>query len=599
MDEDHEDFDAIDAAGNAGASRVYNSRPGCDDHGTHVASIAGGNGFHSADAGFPAFSLRGHAPESEIGDYPHFNGAVQSHHDAIVNDDTDVTNHSYVQSLTVYDAEAASLDTIVRGDATYDGASIPAIPQVWACGNNGFSVQYDDEEGYYAVFTSAKNTISVGGVDTRDGRIYRSSSLGPTFDGRIKPDVVAPACNDRIATPRVGILAADCNSNAYIEKCGTSMAAPVVSAIIALMMEQYEDTYTAAPNLLPSTYRAMLIHTARDMIKTEAYPDREFDNPDTNEPVIYHSGPDFATGHGLVDADAARDIVTKSKQWKEATIGSTGQTHTWCADVLEGDDQLKVVIAWDDEAGDTTSGEKTPKLVNDLDLTVEDPTGQELLPWILLPLPLTATPGDGDRDPIETSEVVPARRGRDRRNNVETLTACRPRPGVWKVKVTGHNLPNGNTQPYSLVSSHPIRDVCFEIVAGICRRYHYRWLCVKGRKLPERIFVREEMEWVINPEEPVPIDEICKYVIDCPGCDDPAWGYCDDWMMQIKQVPVDAAVIIFNQKGKILVKDTRRSGTHALRMSRIRPGDQSYLLITDPEGMPYQEMLKVKFAVGP
>lgn len=309
----HNDFFQINAVGNIGASRVYNQQIGGGNHGTHVASIAAGNGFNSVNYGLPAFNLRGHAPQAEIGDYGHFNGNAQSYYDAIVNDFTDLTNHSYVQSYAIYDAEATSLDLIVRGDGTdINGNPIPARPQVWAAGNNGTCAQYGDEEGYYAVFTSAKNTISVGSVDTIDRRLSNFSSLGPTLDGRIKPDVVAPGCADSIASPSVGIQAADSNSQGYTGKCGTSMAAPVVSGIIASMMEQFQNTYGNLPSL-PSTYKAMLIHTARDLVKAWKYATRDFDNPDIGDATIYHAGPDYSTGYGLVDAEMARDIVTREK----------------------------------------------------------------------------------------------------------------------------------------------------------------------------------------------------------------------------------------------------------------------------------------------
>ena len=45
INENHNDFAVVNAAGNPGTtSRVYNQRTGCGAHGTHVASIAAGNG---------------------------------------------------------------------------------------------------------------------------------------------------------------------------------------------------------------------------------------------------------------------------------------------------------------------------------------------------------------------------------------------------------------------------------------------------------------------------------------------------------------------------------------------------------------------------
>ncbi len=603
LDEDHDDFKQITAAGNAGVSRVYNQdalRNG--SHGTHVASIAAGNGFNSENNGLPAFSLRGHAPEAEIGDYARFIHDTQSYHDAIVNDGTDVSNHSHVQSYTVYDAEAASLDIIVRGDATDDnGNPIPAVPQVWAAGNNGDVAQHGNEEGYYAVFTSAKNTISVGGVDTRDRRLYKRTSLGPTFDGRIKPDIVAPGCTDRIAVPSVGIQAADNDTQGYTGKCGTSMAAPVVSGIIALMMEQFQDTYGNLPDY-PSTYKAMLIHSAIDMIKTQEFATREFDNPDTTDPVLYHAGPDFATGYGLVDAEGARDLVTQQDRWKEPSMISTGATNTWCISVPEGSKEIKVVIAWDDEPGSTTTAETVSKLVNDLDLELIDPDGNKYLPWTLDPLPLTANPGDGALDPIQSSDVDPAYRGVDHLNNVEMVSVCLPKAGLWRAIVRGFNLPNGNAQPYSLVSSHDITTCYFILPPPYLREYREIYIGPPlpwGFDIPHFIPDIDQERWIIDSGAIVPINEICKYVIDCPGCEGSGWSYCPGLRMKIENLPRDANIVVFNQDSKILLTNTTNLPSRTLQIKEQRPGDKQYLLITDRTGKPYPEKLNLRIGIKP
>lgn len=621
LDENHNDFDQITAAGTAGASRVYNQdavRNG--SHGTHVASIAAGNGFNSQNNGIPAFSLRGHAPEAEIGDYTLFSHTAQAYHDAIVNDGTDVSNHSHVQSYTVYDLEAESLDEIIHGDAIdNNGNPIPAVPQVWAAGNNGVcNNNFSNEEGYYSVFTSAKNTISVGSIDTRNGRLSEFSSLGPTFDGRIKPDLVAPGCIDSVAElgcyvpgapDDIGIQAAHDGTQGYTGKCGTSMAAPVVSGIIALMMEQFQDTYGSLPNY-PSTYKAMLVHSAIDMIKTKEFTTGEYDNPDTTDPVLYHAGPDYATGYGLVDAEGARELVTQQNRWKEPSMNSTSTTNTWCISVPEGSKEIKVVIAWDDEPGDTTTAETVSKLVNDLDLELIDPDGKKYLPWTLDLLPLTANPGDGAQDPIQSSDVDPAYRGVDHRNNVEMVSVCLPKAGIWKAKVKGFNLPNGNAQPYSLVSSHDILAWCPFIadIYKICKVYP--WLCVPFdlckrypqlcdfKVLEPEIIYIEEM-FIINPKDPFEIDEICKYVIDCPGCEGPGWAYCPGWQMRIENLPRDANIIVFNQDSKILVMNTTGLPTRDVPIKKRMPGEQQFLLITDRTGRPYPGKLKLRIGIKP
>lgn len=583
VDQDHDDFDEITAAGAAGASRVYNQRGASGSHGTHVASIAGGNGFNSVNNGQPAFSLAGHAPRVMLGDYPSFGGNEDSFHGAIVNDSTFVTNHSYVQTATdFYDTTAADLDRMVRGDAVdSQGRSIPARPQVWAAGNNGLAAQYGNEEGYYSVFTTAKNTISVGSLDTFDGRSSDFSSLGPTFDGRIKPDVAVPGCNDSIAS--VGIQAASTGSQGYTGKCGTSMAAPAVSGIVGLLAEQYQTTFGIAPgNLRPSTYKAVLVQTADDREKTRAYPDREFNNPDSGEALLYHAGPDFVTGFGLVNADEARQLMSDSKRWKEANAGAAGDVDTFCVSVPQGAEQLKVTLAWDDEPGDTTTAETTSKLVNDLDLTLTEPkTGTVYSSWTLDPLPLTANPGDGSQDPITPASVKPAYRGVDRRNNVEMASVFLPRTGVWKAKVTAHNLPNGNVQRYSLATSHRILPAWKCSPANFCDRLP--WAC---RAVPFPVKVRDGL-LVVDPRSPVPIDEICKYVINCPGCEGPGWSYCPGWRMDMTKLPPDVVVSLVNDRGEVVSRDTGTKPDRSVTLDSRRAGQQHFLLFMDAQGKPY------------
>jgi len=606
VDQGHDDFDAITAAGNAGASRVYNQRVGSDDHGTHVASIAAGSGLNSANNGLPAFSLRGHAPRAGVGDYPQFGGNAQAFHDAIVNDGTDVTNHSYVQSMSVYNTRAIDLDLLVRGDGTdNNGNAIPAQPQVWAVGNNGTWAQYGDEEGYYAVFTSAKNTISVGSVDTRNGRLSDFSSRGPTFDGRIKPDVVAPGCLNSIANQ--DIIAADGGTQGYRGMCGTSMAAPVVSGIIALMMEEFTGGGGQLANVFPSTYKAILVQTARDMEKTAPYATEEFEDPDTQDTLLYHAGPDFSTGFGLVDADAARATIGDTHRWRQSSLGATGTTHRYCITVPTGSEELKVAIAWDDEPGSDQTAETAAKLVNDLDLELHSPTGATVLPWTLDPLPLTANPGDGAQDPITPADVVPARRDVDRRNNVEMANAFLPGAGTWRAEVSAFALPTGNTQPYSLASSHPIRPFCPIGPGDICVRYP--WLCFdivpnvcdrwpqvcEPIELPDRPPVGGP--WIIDPRVPTPIDEICKYVLDCPGCEGRGWALCPGWEIAIDNLPPDAVVTIFTREGTIVAADTIRATSRVLRVDRGRAGEQYLIAFANRDGNPYPSMLKLRLDI--
>jgi subtilisin family serine protease len=457
IDAHHHDFDDVTVGGTAGSSRVkpQSTTTPTDPHGTLVASIAAGSGLNSDAEDLPAFQNRGHAPFARIGDYPPLLSQVAGYRAALVDDGMDVTNHSYVQSWTVYDNVAADLDRIVPGGTQPDGTVLPAAPQVWAAGNSGESpediLSGGDEEGYYAVATSAKNTVSVGSVYAFDGHLSSSSSLGPTFDGRIKPDLLAPGCRSSVGG--LGIRGAMLGGQAYTGMCGTSMAAPAVTGIVALLMHQLSGAF---PTLRPSTYKALLVQTAHDAVKIAPYATAEWKNPDTGTAVLFHAGPDFATGWGEVDAEAARELAASDAQWNEDDLAAVGSKDVWWVDLPQGAAELKATLAWDDLPGSTLLAETEPRLVNDLDLKLVRPGGADVLPWTLTPLPPPANPGLGAKDAISQADVKPSYRGLDRLNNVELASEPRPVAGCWQVVVTAGALPMGKSQRYSIAASEPL-----------------------------------------------------------------------------------------------------------------------------------------------
>ena len=90
---------------------------------------------------------------------------------------------------------------------------------------------------YITIPADADGAIAVGAVDvpgSGDGtpQIASFSSRGPTADGRIKPDVVAPG---------IGVAAADLRGGGYRLRGGTSFAAPLVSGVCALLLQIHPE----------------------------------------------------------------------------------------------------------------------------------------------------------------------------------------------------------------------------------------------------------------------------------------------------------------------------------------------------------------------
>jgi len=81
------------------------------------------------------------------------------------------------------------------------------------------------------------------------------SSRGPTHDGRMKPDICAPG-KDIISTRATGIHPEKAVDNYYLSMSSTSMATPMVSGAIALMVQ-------AQPNLTPAIAKDILERTAK------------------------------------------------------------------------------------------------------------------------------------------------------------------------------------------------------------------------------------------------------------------------------------------------------------------------------------------------
>lgn len=90
------------------------------------------------------------------------------------------------------------------------------------------------------------NTLAIGAVNNAN-EIAGFSSRGPSYDGRIKPDVVAQGVSVYCSNPG--------NFSGYISASGTSVSAPIASGIAALLLSAY-------PHLKNTQIRNILIETA-------------------------------------------------------------------------------------------------------------------------------------------------------------------------------------------------------------------------------------------------------------------------------------------------------------------------------------------------
>jgi hypothetical protein len=441
---DHPDF---------GTRLTHGDSTDVSDHSTHVAGTVGGDGSESAGDGGAAWQWRGIAPNVDIVSYGYewdTTGTLfYTNMGDINNDWDDAKNVHGVEIGTAslgsnlawnhaidpidyscdyegnYGQTSQLMDNVVRGSL-----GEPYIT-TWAAGNErggACGSQYSTT----APPACAKNPIHVGATNSNNDSMTSFSSWGPCDDGRLKPTIVAPGCqssgdfatHSTIADLFINERSRNCVNDPmdpdngddycypYDNMCGTSMATPAVAGIIALMLQQYRDTFNTAGEFLPSTAKALLMNTAADLGNT---------------------GPDFQFGYGHVDAQAAVDAVIDGL-FRESSMGATAEVDWYAIQVPPGAAQLQVSLAWDDPA---VAPLTTPALVNDLDLALLDPDGALHLPWVLNP----GSPGDA------------ATTGTDNLNNQEQVTIDSPDDGVWRVRVTGTAVPDA-PQSYSLAATH-------------------------------------------------------------------------------------------------------------------------------------------------
>jgi Subtilase family/Putative metal-binding motif len=158
------------------------------DHATSVAGVIGGDGSQSDRNGGTPYQWRGIAPEATLisqNGAPH---AMAIFPDLVMVDGMDLSNASLALDLAgQYDVLSASIDAAARGAAGRPHTSMIAAA------NNGIGAQYGTLRGYYATLTNAKNAVIVGDSYISLDHRVELSGMGPTWDGRLAPQIMAPA----------------------------------------------------------------------------------------------------------------------------------------------------------------------------------------------------------------------------------------------------------------------------------------------------------------------------------------------------------------------------------------------------------------------
>jgi subtilisin family serine protease len=362
-------------------------------HASHVAGIIGNIG-NNGDA-------LGVATASKIFSY----SLLQYDYDVIeiLNDllkkDIYLSNHSYGPDTNKsYAYLSQNIDHFVYQN--------PAQIIVNSAGNS----RKDDDYWIIKDLSSAKNVITVGAIQ-KDMNIADFSSVGPVDNGRLKPDIVAYG---------KGVKSID-EKSGYIWMSGTSMAAPHITGLLALLEEEYQRINNH--RLRSDLAKALLINSATDLGR---------------------EGPDYEYGYGLPDAYKAVQAIDSMKRVDSRVILDSvkeGEERVYTIR-LDKDKDLKLTLAWIDPSDEYkyTSDDLTENINTDLDIKLIASDGTIYYPWSL----------DSD-DPTLLATAT----HKNSVDNVEEIKAHLKR-GEYKVVISNSLMNIGVKQDFALVGNVPL-----------------------------------------------------------------------------------------------------------------------------------------------
>jgi hypothetical protein len=397
--------DPVDNTPRADHRKVLESRSGDPPagHGTFVSGVVAGDDFNTPGTGVN----RGNAWGARL-----VSGDNEEDMDDALNDNA--AQGAFIHTNSWHDNTG--------NPATYNQTSEDADTFTWnnedhlvlgSMGNNG------EEQGPPG---TAKNAIGVQAAsqDPNEGN-FCDGNLGPTADGRRKPDITAPGGGINSST-----VATACTTGPRTA-CATSYATPAVAAAAALVRQYYTEgwypsgTKQAHNRFTPSgaLMKATLLNGTLDMAGPAGY-------PSTTE------------GWGITRLDDALYFAADPRNlrvWDVRNAGglATGESQSYSAVIAAAAQPLKITLVWTDPPGN--SGDANP-VVNNLDLTVTSPDG-------------TQTFLGNQFGAAGTSQTGGAA---DTMNNVEQVLINNPAVGTWTITVTAATVNVGAPgQGYALV----------------------------------------------------------------------------------------------------------------------------------------------------
>ncbi len=283
------------------------------------------------------------------------------------------------------------------------------------------TISSNDSYDIVSTTGTAKNILSVGAISgiqfgantTDDIKIASFSSWGPTDDGRIKPDLVADGVQLTSTSNE--------SSKAYATLSGTSMSSPNTSGSLILLQEYYSKLNNGS-FMRSATLKGLALETTDEAGTTP--------------------GPDYIYGWGLLNAERAGQLIKLNGTKSLITERTLAQGEVYNLQITtSGAGPLKVTICWTDPEGTPgvtgTLNNRTPKLVNDLDLRIIK-DANTFFPWKL-------DPNNPSNAATQADNIV---------DNVEQITVPNAVPGqVYTIRVSHKGTLSKGPQAYSIIAS--------------------------------------------------------------------------------------------------------------------------------------------------